>query len=72
MLNSYSIAEVQAGSHQHGLFNAAPEWQAGSLGWHSRKSTVACPLEGLVMWSLGLNDQALLPAFFEMRTVQAK
>ena len=28
--------------------NAAPEWQAGSLGWRSRELVVACPLEGLV------------------------
>ena len=28
--------------------NAAPEWQAGSLGWLSREDWVACPLEGLV------------------------
>ena len=28
--------------------NAAPEWQAGSLGWRSRGLMVACPLEGLV------------------------
>ena len=27
--------------------NAAPEWQAMSLGWHSRELMVACPLEGL-------------------------
>jgi hypothetical protein len=28
--------------------NAAPEWQAGSIGWRSRELVVACPLEGLV------------------------
>ena len=28
--------------------NAAPEWQARSLGWRSRELEVACPLEGLV------------------------
>jgi hypothetical protein len=28
--------------------NAAPEWQAGSLGWRSRKQMEAWPLEGLV------------------------
>jgi len=28
--------------------NAAPEWQAGSMGWRSRVLVVACPLEGLV------------------------
>ena len=28
--------------------NAAPEWQAGSLGWRSRGLMEACPLEGLV------------------------
>jgi hypothetical protein len=28
--------------------NAAPEWQAGKLGWYSRELVVACPLEGLV------------------------
>ena len=27
---------------------AAPEWQASSLGWRSREIMVACPLEGLV------------------------
>jgi hypothetical protein len=29
--------------------NAAPEWQAMSLGWRSRDHVVACPLEGLVL-----------------------
>lgn len=29
--------------------NAAPEWQAESLGWRRRKWREACPLEGLVM-----------------------
>jgi hypothetical protein len=29
--------------------NAAPEWQAVSLGWHNRVLVVACPLE--VRWS---------------------
>jgi hypothetical protein len=29
--------------------NAAPEWQAGSLGSRSRELLVACPLEGLVV-----------------------
>jgi hypothetical protein len=28
--------------------NAAPEWQARSLGWRSKELMVACPLEGLV------------------------
>jgi hypothetical protein len=28
--------------------NAAPEWQAESLGRHNRKLVVACPLEGTV------------------------
>jgi hypothetical protein len=28
--------------------NAAPEWQAGILGWQSRVLVVACPLEGPV------------------------
>jgi hypothetical protein len=28
--------------------NAAPEWQAGSLGWWSRDLVGACPLEGCV------------------------
>jgi hypothetical protein len=28
--------------------NAAPEWQAGSIGWRSMKLVEACPLEGLV------------------------
>jgi hypothetical protein len=28
--------------------NAAPEWQAGSLRWRSRKQMEACPFEGLV------------------------
>ena len=28
--------------------NAAPEWQAGRLGWRSKELVVACPLEGLV------------------------
>jgi hypothetical protein len=28
--------------------NAAPEWQASSLGWRSQVREVACPLEGLV------------------------
>ena len=32
--------------------NAAPEWQAGSMGWRRRELVVACPLEGLVStWS---------------------
>ena len=31
-----------------GTSNAAPEWQAGSLGWRSGKMTAACPLEGHV------------------------
>jgi len=31
-----------------GLYNVAPEWQAGSLWWRSREWSVACPLEGLV------------------------
>ena len=30
------------------LGNAAPEWQARSIGWRSKKLAVACPLEGLV------------------------
>ena len=29
-------------------WNAALEWQAGSLRWRSRELMVACPLEGLV------------------------
>jgi hypothetical protein len=28
--------------------DAAPEWQASSLGWRSREPLVACLLEGLV------------------------
>jgi hypothetical protein len=37
--------------------NAAPEWQAEGLGWHSRKLVVACPLKELVVRSgLALND----------------
>lgn len=31
--------------------NAAPEWQARSLGWRSREVMAACPLEGLVGWA---------------------
>jgi hypothetical protein len=34
-----------------GLSNAALEWQARSMGWHSRRLVVACPLKGLVRWS---------------------
>lgn len=30
------------------LAYAAPEWQTGSLRWHSREIMAACPLEGLV------------------------
>jgi hypothetical protein len=30
------------------LLYAAPEWEAGSLGWRSREVVGACPLEGLV------------------------
>ena len=34
---------------RHGYYhNAAPEWQAGSLGWRSRKWMKGCSLEGLV------------------------
>jgi hypothetical protein len=29
--------------------NAAPEWQAGSLGWRSNGLMVACPLKGRVL-----------------------
>jgi hypothetical protein len=28
--------------------NAAPEWQAGGLRWHSRELVVACTLKGPV------------------------
>jgi hypothetical protein len=28
--------------------NAAPEWQAGSMGLRSTEFVVACPLEGVV------------------------
>jgi len=28
--------------------NAAPEWQAVSLGWRSRELMAACPLKGCV------------------------
>ena len=28
--------------------NAALEWQAESMRWHSKELVVACPLEGLV------------------------
>jgi hypothetical protein len=31
--------------------NAALEWQARCMGWHSRGLVVACPLEGLVRQS---------------------
>jgi len=30
------------------MANAAPEWQAGSLGRRSKELMVVCPLEGLV------------------------
>lgn len=30
------------------MANAAPEWQAMSLGWQSIELVVACPLKGLV------------------------
>ena len=38
--------------------NAAPEWQAGRLGWLSRELVGACPLEGLVR----LNETTLQPS----------
>jgi hypothetical protein len=38
----------QAPSKLDPMPNAAPEWQAKSVGWRSRKLVVACPLEGLV------------------------
>jgi hypothetical protein len=31
-----------------GPSNAAPEWQAGNLGWRCSELMAACPLEGLV------------------------
>ncbi len=34
--------------------NAAPEWQAKSLGWRSSELVVACPLEGLVGLAVSL------------------
>jgi len=39
---------AQSGWLPSQLIDAAPEWQAGSLGWRSRKLVVAFPLEGLV------------------------
>ena len=47
------------------LANAAPEWQARSIGRCSRELTVACPLEGLVRLRWCLRPRLFLNVEFE-------
>jgi hypothetical protein len=48
LLKRENMAPPWHGTSGSAASNAAPEWQAGRLGWRSRDLVVACPLEGLV------------------------